>query len=198
MNEITSGGSLEIKARCPNCGTLYRVDGTRLARERTRARCAVCKGVLMVSRPRPPSTRQGTDELNSAVPERDGRLAIERVLLALLEGQRERRETMWRMVREVFRLGEAVEKHHALLNRAVQNIVTGPGDRGPQENGAVYDDADLETLRHALEEEKELVHRLRRARVDIERRAVEAESRLNKLEARKRESLIAELTSARR
>ncbi len=165
------------------------------------------------------------------------------VLATVLEGERERREVMWQMARELVRLGEAVERQHILLTKltdrlavsertlpassmppvagqpaaasapaaftpadgdtftasapepaevapapaalasAVVQEVALQGSATPQESAVTEESATLQelaTLREELARERELVERLRRSKLEIERRAAEAEARLGR------------------
>ena len=44
------------------------------------------------------------------------------LLATVLDGERERREVMWQMARELVRLGEAVERQHAMLAKLVEHL----------------------------------------------------------------------------
>ncbi len=123
------------------------------------------------------------------------------LLATILDGERERREVMWQVARELVRLGEAIERQQAVLTRLAE-AVTGPsrplvtasaGDAGgaaeaaegagatspaPAASPASLAQAELDQLRQELSRERELVERLRRSKLDIERRAAEAEALL--------------------
>ena len=124
------------------------------------------------------------------------------LLATVLDGERERREVMWQMAKELVRLGEAIERQQVVLGRLVEavggpvrSLVPGqaadpagaPGDghgrsASPAAQAVSPDDfagpAELDHLRQELARERELVERLRRSKLDIERRAAEAEARL--------------------
>lgn len=124
------------------------------------------------------------------------------LLATVLDGERERREVMWQMARELVRLGEAVERQHAVLadialrverqaTRALPASVpptAGDGDGiGMQDTAPVTSappDAEVQTLRDQLSRERDLVERLRRSKLEIERRAAEAEEALIQLRGR--------------
>jgi DNA-binding transcriptional MerR regulator len=126
---------------------------------------------------------------HAAVPARSNGADLRRdeVLATVLDGERERREAMWQMARELFRLGETLERQQLLLNQLLERIAAGGRtlpppvrEAAPASQGApapaVTDD--VEALREELARERELVERLRRSKLDIERRAAEAEARL--------------------
>ncbi len=136
------------------------------------------------STPEPPGTN-GTTSL----------VQYEDVLATILDGERERREAMWQVAREVVRLGEAIERQHAILSHLAEKIGNGDGhmstnaNRGsvetvelvPVAEAAPLDDTvetELTNLRLQLDRERELVERLRRSKVEVERRAADAEAQL--------------------
>ncbi len=131
------------------------------------------------------------------------------LLATILDGERERREAMWQMAREIVRLGEAIERQHVVLGEIAEHLAAqanrtlppgAPADEAAAEPVAASGEdviteaeplpasamapepdeleQELETLRQELTNERELVERLRRSKLDIERRAAEAEARL--------------------
>lgn len=130
------------------------------------------------------------------------------LLATILDGERERREVMWQMARELVRLGEAIERQQVLLTRMAERVsaanrtvplalADGPETAEPAEAAedpgasvspaaptapataaSAAAQAELDQLRQELARERELVERLRRSKLDIERRAAEAEARL--------------------
>ncbi len=119
-----------------------------------------------------------------------GDIHRDELLATVLDGERERREVMWQMARELVRLGEAIERQHVVLTKLTEQIAA-PAAAAPPAASAppaapaapaaeTTPDAEreLEGLRHELARERELVERLRRSKLDIERRAAEAEARL--------------------
>jgi DNA-binding transcriptional MerR regulator len=151
----------------------------------------------MRARPKPRAAPQETDEL----------------LATILDGERERREAMWQIAREIVRLGEAVERQQVVLGEITEQLTAQanrtlpPGT--PQDEEAAPADAEvavgtaettaeldtgavpppsgsmnqleqeLQALQQELATERELVERLRKSKLDIERRAAEAEDRLD-------------------
>jgi DNA-binding transcriptional MerR regulator len=128
----------------------------------------------------------------------------EEVLATILDGERERREAMWQMARELVRLGDAVARQHVALGDLIGRLeqmgralppgapsgvpaaATAPEPVVPEDppsgSGARLDGdvaRELEALREELANERELVERLRRSKLDIERRAAEAEALLD-------------------
>ena len=119
------------------------------------------------------------------------------LLATVLDGERERREVMWQMARELVRLGEAIERQHTVLARLAEQASppshTLPSASAGEAAGAAGRPApssaasletpsaqhELDQLRQELARERELVERLRRSKLDIERRAAEAEAQLS-------------------
>ena len=114
------------------------------------------------------------------------------LLATILDGERERREVMWQMARELVRLGEAIERQQVVLSRLAERAALPVGEAEGAERAprlpafstdsalsAPAPQAELDQLRHELARERELVERLRRSKLDIERRAAEAEARLD-------------------
>jgi DNA-binding transcriptional MerR regulator len=127
------------------------------------------------------------------------------ILATVLDGERERREVMWQMARELVRLGEAIERQQLLLTHLAERVDSvgralpaagtgtaphegdGAGDAAAAEDAAAAGggaapappDDELEALRLELARERDLVERLRRSRLDFERRAAEAEAKLD-------------------
>jgi len=122
------------------------------------------------------------------------------LLATVLDGERERREVMWQMARELVRLGEAIERQQVVLARWAEQASppshTLPSASAGEAAGAAGRPApssaasaasletpsaqhELDQLRQELARERELVERLRRSKLDIERRAAEAEAQLS-------------------
>jgi DNA-binding transcriptional MerR regulator len=124
------------------------------------------------------------------------------LLATVLDGERERREVMWQMARELVRLGETIERQQVLLTQLAERIEAMgralPAGGGAAEAGAAAGAVagaspaagaafsasaapgdELDALRRELAHERELVERLRRSKLDIERRAAVAEARLD-------------------
>lgn len=166
------------------------------------------------ARPRPRPAPQQTDEL----------------LATILDGERERREAMWQIAREIVRLGEAIERQQVILGQITQQLTAQanralpPGapaeeeaapaeelvSAGTPETAAELEtvlashepgttselEKELRTLQAELANERELVERLRKSKLDIERRAAEAEARLgDRGRAGKRRSVFERLLS---
>ncbi len=111
------------------------------------------------------------------------------VLATRLNREIERQEVMWQMVREIVRLGEAVERQHVILDGIVDRLTRESRQALPatasedvpaanRDPKAVELTEELDALREALVQERELVERLRRSKLELERRAAEAETRL--------------------
>jgi hypothetical protein len=101
------------------------------------------------------------------------------VLALVLEGERDRREALWHMAREIVRLGEAVERQHAVLSEIARQLERRTPPRLPAADLAPEAPDELDALRTELARERELVERLRRSKLEIERRAAEAEAALS-------------------
>jgi DNA-binding transcriptional MerR regulator len=111
----------------------------------------------------------------------------------LLEGERDRREVMWQIAREIVRLGEAIERQHMFLegisrriDQEAGHLLPAASDASGEVSPRAADEAtsnakalsgELDRLREELKQERELVERLRKAKLQIERRAADAESR---------------------
>jgi DNA-binding transcriptional MerR regulator len=150
---------------------------------------------------------QGASRPAVPVPARGfgGDAGRDELLATILDGERERREVMWQMARELVRLGEAIERQQTLLTRMVERAplplrageaegTGGAADLGASSTAAAPPapapsaslappaistaQAELDRLRQELARERELVERLRRSKLDVERRAAEAEARL--------------------
>ena len=110
----------------------------------------------------------------------------------------ERPELMWQVVRELARLGDAVERTQLMVGELAEQLMkqadrTLPPPRPVSTSDAVPQAAapaplpavtsqierELEELRNEITGERELVERLRKSKLDIERRAAEAEAELD-------------------
>jgi DNA-binding transcriptional MerR regulator len=123
------------------------------------------------------------------------------LVTSLLEGEQERRELLWQMVREISRFGQAIEQQHFVLNELVEHLAQ-RADRqlppGSSRPGQVHEPNpgtspreethrdDIDELRRALANEQELVERLRRSKLDLEHRTAAAEAELAELRAGER------------
>ncbi|HEX9582094.1 MAG TPA: MerR family transcriptional regulator [Gemmatimonadales bacterium] len=137
-------------------------------------------------------TARAPGETGLATRTNGGTLSRDEVLATILDGERERREAMWQMARELFRLGETLERQQAMLQRlferatAGERALPGPMRESPVAVGGetvpvpppAASPVDVDALRDELTRERELVDRLRRSKLDIERRAAQAEARL--------------------
>lgn len=129
----------------------------------------------------------------------------DQVTASLIEGEREQRELMWQMIRELSRFGDAIERQHYILSELVDHVfhkadrqLPSVGDDSGMEtvvDAEVVVDSeedveettdvvtpvsqpDVEALRQALETERDLVNRLRQSKLELERRAATAEAEL--------------------
>ena len=120
----------------------------------------------------------------------------EALMATMMEGERERRDVMWQMTRELVRMGEVLDRQQMALGQITQHLEWGgnralapgqgmaavPYNGGSVPAAPVRDDAalakELHALREELQRERELVERLRRSKLEIERRATSAEAEL--------------------
>ncbi len=128
----------------------------------------------------------------------------DQVTASLIEGEREQRELMWQMIRELSRFGDAIERQHYILSELVEHVFHNADRQLPAadsniametvvdaevlETGDEREDTplgepptpqpDVEALRKALETERDLVNRLRQSKLELERRAASAEAEL--------------------
>jgi DNA-binding transcriptional MerR regulator len=117
-------------------------------------------------------------------------------IIAMLESERERRDVMWQLAREIVRMGETLERQQLTLMQITHHLEWGASRALPPVPGlpvpytgtpatpepARPDEQELArelgSLREELQRERELVERLRRAKLEIERRATNAEREL--------------------
>ena len=96
----------------------------------------------------------------------------------LVEGEAARQEALWQLAQQVSRIGEALEHQQATLQDIVRRIEDGaralPPPPAVERRAAppAPAAADGEALRQELDTERELVERLRRAKLDLERQLV--------------------------
>ena len=118
----------------------------------------------------------------------------EELMATMMDGERERRDVMWQLAREIVRMGEVLERQQMALMQITQHLDWGsraiapiPGlpmpYLGPQGQAPGVPDEtalakELHGLREELQKERELVERLRRSKLEIERRATAAETEL--------------------
>lgn len=129
----------------------------------------------------------------------------DQVTASLIEGEREQRELMWQMIRELSRFGDAIERQHYILSELVDHVFHNADRQLPSANSesstetvvdaeVVFEpeeevdettdgvpaatQPDVDDLRKALETERDLVNRLRQSKLELERRAASAESEL--------------------
>jgi len=119
------------------------------------------------------------------------RSTSEELVATLMDGERERRDVMWQLTKEIVRMGEALDRQGVLLGQITQRLefdatralppASAPAAPGtpaapPAEQASLAHE--LHALREELQRERELVERLRRSKLDIERRAAAAEAEL--------------------
>lgn len=140
------------------------------------------------------------------------------LLAAILDGEREQRDALWQMAKEIVRLTEVLQEQDVVLLQiadkagvSVQGRIAAPrqpqlgpgaGDQGPatpvhapppppepsatgsrplapvSRPPAPAADSSIEKLKKELEEERQLVERLREAKLQLERRTADAEAAL--------------------
>jgi len=107
--------------------------------------------------------------------------ALSAALDHLVAGEAQRHEALWQLATQVSRLGEALEQQQATLRDIVQRFDDGSRalppppavERRAQPPGPVPED--MEALRQELVTERELVERLRRAKLVLERQLVQSQ-----------------------
>jgi DNA-binding transcriptional MerR regulator len=120
----------------------------------------------------------------------------EELVSTIIDSERERRDIMWQLAREIVRMGETLERQQLTLMQITQHLDWGANralPAGPSLSPIPYTGAaqppvpdgsslnrELTSLREELERERELVERLRRAKLEIERRATAAEAELER------------------
>ncbi|MBI4502559.1 MAG: MerR family transcriptional regulator [Gemmatimonadetes bacterium] len=128
----------------------------------------------------------------------DSGTPTEELVSTIMDSERERRDVMWQLAREIVRMGEVLERQQMTLVQITQHLDWGanralpPGqDLSPVPYSGmtpaqppVPDEGslarELGALREELQRERELVERLRRSKLEIERRATVAEAELER------------------
>lgn len=122
------------------------------------------------------------------------------LLAAILDGEREQRDALWRLAGEVVRLGEVLDRQDGVLGLIAGQAGVDPtslpapeplpraaiassSTTAPDERPRL--DPELERLRGELDAERALVERLREAKVRVEQRATEAEAALEEQQSRR-------------
>jgi hypothetical protein len=120
-----------------------------------------------------------------------------------MEAERERREMTWYMAREIVRLSDTLDKQAEMLARLADRVAardalpptaavadTASSSDAPmashgESGGTNAEAADADTdatvaeLHAALDAERDMVERLRRSKLELERRVVDAETALS-------------------
>jgi DNA-binding transcriptional MerR regulator len=139
-----------------------------------------------------PATRPAPLRLHRQTPV--SRQPTEELVATIMDGERERRDVMWQLAREIVRMGEALERQQLALMQITQHLDwtnrlppvaglpvpymgTGVAPAVPTENTLAKE---LSSLREELQRERELVERLRRSKLEIEQRATAAENELER------------------
>ena len=176
---------------------LFRVVAEGYAQNRARGEIEHALGELLGGDGAAPVLAPGTQTVLADASQHEA------LLTTVLDGERERREVMWQMARELVRLGEAIERQEALLARllssteALGRVLPGQPDfSAASASPAPPAPEELEALRRELAHERDLVERLRRSKLDFERRAAVAEARLDEEGgAQRRRGLLSKLLS---
>jgi DNA-binding transcriptional MerR regulator len=118
------------------------------------------------------------------------------IMATMLQDERERRDIMWQMAREIVRMGERLERQQMMLGEIARRLeatadrtlgsgngqwLAVPPAGGTSASAREVEQqlaGELQNLREELERERELVERLRRSKLEIERRATQAENAL--------------------
>ena len=116
------------------------------------------------------------------------------LLAAILDGEREQRDALWQMAKEIVRLTDVLEGQDKVLveiaDRAGVVVETRPAALPPPPPPPAGSDVDR--LRQELEAERALVERLRESKLQLEHRTADAESALAETRER-RTSVIGRL-----
>jgi hypothetical protein len=128
------------------------------------------------------------------------RSSREDLLAMMLVAERERREMAWEMTRELFRLREVVERQQMVVAKLVETVSNRNTVRldGNSSSTVEHDsetsapalarqqelEEELRRLETTLGREKEIVERLRRGKLELERRAAQAEATIETLQQR--------------
>jgi len=172
---------------CSNCNTQFRLDDHKVPPVGLRARCAKCGSVVSIAAVKPRSVesmarRAPTPIVHhpvythaalapSGVPDELARF--------LMDSERERREMTWYMAREIVRVSDALERQSGLLTQIVEHVSTAQPREAGNGDAKLSSGDTAHELQAALAAEQEVVERLRRSGVEMERRAAEAEAKLD-------------------
>ncbi len=151
---------------------------------------------IVPSAPSQAVTQTAPIQLHRRTPDRS--TPTEELVTTIVDGERERRDVMWQLAREIVRMGEVLERQQMTLVQITQHLDWGasralpPGQNlspvpysgmtpaqppVPDESSLARE---LGALREELQRERELVERLRRSKLEIERRATVAEAELER------------------
>ncbi len=164
---------MQLKVSCPECGTYFHVDRKKIPPESLRAKCSACSAVIPIhseTEDDPPAPRAATDstaEEASAVSHQvvHSRSSREDLLAMMLVAERERHEMAWGMTRELFRLREVVERQQMVGAKLVETV--------SHKNTVPLEENSSST-----------VERLRRGKLELERRAAQPEVTIDTLQQR--------------
>ena len=85
----------------------------------------------------------------------------------------------WYMTREIVRVSDALERQSGILTQIVERVSTPHLQEVAHGNAKSSSNGAADELQKALEAEREVVERLRRSKLEMERRAAEAEAKLD-------------------
>jgi predicted Zn finger-like uncharacterized protein len=199
---------MQLKVSCPECGTYFHLDRKKIPPDGLRAKCSVCSAVIPVhseTEDDPPAASAATDSTTEEEPTVShqvvhSRSSREDLLAMMLVAERERREMAWEMTRELFRLREVVERQQMVVAKLVETVSNRNTVRldGNSSSTVEHDsetsapalarqqelEEELRRLETTLGREKEIVERLRRGKLELERRAAQAEATIETLQQR--------------
>ena len=176
-----------MRVKCPGCETLFRLPDPPRTDRPFRARCSECGRTLRVhpgengtrpSRPLPVPSR-GTPVVHERWTPAAGRTDGVLDLLA------DQRELTWHMTQEFARLRDAIDRQHAVITELAEHVTrpalvpaVGTGAANGSDPGESA--GRIRRLEETLANERAIVDRLRHSRLELERRAAEAERELER------------------
>lgn len=205
---------MDIRVSCPHCEAEFGVDPSHATPEGVRTTCAVCGESITVDLPvsdDAPASAEDGGSGTSLTPPLTSRPSIpyaphsvvqtheshDQLLEMMSAAEQERREMAWQMTRELLRLREMVEQQQLMVSKLMAELAHTPPSTDEPSSPGQTDEADpdtsttstrfeheLDELRAALEKEREVVERLRRSKLELERRATNAEETLDAMRNR--------------
>ena len=172
---------------CSNCDTQFRLDEHKVPPVGLRARCSKCGSVVLIAAVKP--RRAESMARPAPVPIVHHPVVTQAAVAPsgfpdeltrfLMDSERERREITWYMAREIVRVSDALERQSGLLTQIVEHVSAAPPREAGNGDAKSSGGAATDELQAALAAEREVVERLRRSKVDLERRSAEAEAKLD-------------------